>query len=104
MSQTASIRVVPLTAQASPLDAVDAARHSTPATVTPATVESAPFFRPQEATLVGWIAGLAFGLVCLGAGLVAVVACVVVGVALAAGRLLGRWIRIVQPRVGLAAR
>lgn len=104
MSQTASTCVVPPTAQTPPSDAVDAALRSAPATVTPATLESAPFFRPQEATLVGWIAGLAFGLVCLGAGLVAVVACVVLGLALAVGRLLGRWIRVVQPRVGLVAR
>jgi hypothetical protein len=65
-----------------------------------------PFSRPQKETVAGWIAGLVFGVVCIGAGLVVVIviAIAVMGLALAVGHLTRRWICIVQPRVELAAR
>ena len=53
-----------------------------------------PFARQQAATPGGWIAGLAFGLVCLGAGVVMVVACLVLAVVLAVAGLLRRSDRI----------
>lgn len=41
-----------------------------------------PFARPQAVTPGGWIAGLVFGLVCLGAGAVLAVACLLAALAL----------------------
>lgn len=48
---------------------------------TPDAVAAPPFAR-QAATPGAWLAGLAFGLVCLGAGLVLAVACVVLALVL----------------------
>ena len=99
MSQIVPTLVAPPTVQTPPLDAPDRALRSMPA-----PRESVPFSRPQKETLAGWIAGIAFGLVCIGAGVVVVIAVAVMGLALAVGHLVGRWIRIVAPRVELVAR
>lgn len=69
----------------------------------PAARGSAPFSRTSAQSPTAWIAGLAFGLICLGAGLVVVVALAVAGVALAVGGLVTRWIRVVHAKRPLAA-
>jgi len=59
---------------------------------------SAPFSRARAQGPVAWIPGFAFGLVCLGAGLVFAVALVAVGVALAVSGAVARLARVVQAR------
>lgn len=49
-----------------------------------------PFARQQAVTPGGWIAGLVFGLVCLGTGAVLVVGCLLAVVALAVAGLVRR--------------
>lgn len=49
-----------------------------------------PFARQQAVTPGGWIAGIVFGLVCLGTGVVMVVACVILAVVLTAVALVRR--------------
>lgn len=57
-----------------------------------------PFARQQAVTPGGWIAGLVFGLVCLGTGAVLVVACLLAAVALAVVALVRRVGRPVRLR------
>lgn len=58
---------------------------------TVSTLEPLPFSRPQKETLAGWVAGLLFGLLCIGAGVMVVIAVAVMGLSLAVGNQLGRW-------------
>jgi flagellar biogenesis protein FliO len=70
-----------------------------------ATEGPVPFARPRAETPVAWVAGLAFGVLCIAAALVFVVAYAVVALARAVGRPVRRWIREVrQPSVGPATR
>lgn len=62
-----------------------------------------PFAREQRGNVAGWFAGLFFGLVCIGTGMVVVASFVVLGLALAVGYVVRRGIRAVQPRTQLAA-
>lgn len=61
--------------------------------VRPAVYEAGaavPFARQQAVTPGGWIAGIVFGLVCLGTGVVLVVACLLAVVVLAVVGLVRR--------------
>ncbi len=66
-----------------PLGAQDVGRAASPDT-------GLPFARQQAVTPGGWLAGLVFGLVCLGAGVVMVVACVLAALALTVVALVRR--------------
>jgi hypothetical protein len=79
MSQTVSSLVAPPPVPSPWLNA----RRDVPRNATVAG-GSVPFSRTSAPGPFAWIAGLAFGLACIGAGLVFVVALAVVGVALAA--------------------